>query len=527
MKALKDSLGIRPLLLGLALAAMLFGACRQSTEQPAAVTEETSTAALAHAGSQKRANAATTVPHPEPEGIHLSDAARTNLNLQIDEVTIRPIEKTLKVPGVVKAHPDRLAYVTPHITARVEKVYVNVGDTVQRGAPLLDLRSVEVERLQVELLRAVKTLRIVEQSYARTKELTEKTVLTQLEALQQELIQAHGAMLLAASSVERTQQLSDKVVARKELLAAKTEHQHARSAYDAAQRRLHTYGITEAQIRTIIEEGHHRPVLMNLGLSAEAAVQKYLILSNPGDLFAMEAQYREKRVEVESLKRQLELVGFSTDDIAVIIRRGTPNTTFTLTAPISGIVSARQAIPGAVVDPSEKLVEIMDTSVVWIEGDLAENLLATVKARQTARARVAAYPEEVFIGMVRTIGRTVEADKRTVHLWVEVANPEGKLLPEMFADVHIVTQASVEAMTVPRQAIISDGAEKFVFVENGDTYAKLNVVVGLEDDRYVEIRDGLFPGDRVVSRGGYELHAAQALSAQQTRGGDGHTGHAH
>jgi multidrug efflux pump subunit AcrA (membrane-fusion protein) len=386
---------------------------------------------------------------------------------------------------------------------------------------------VEVEKLQVELLRAVKSLDIVEQSYRRAQELTEKTVLTELEQLQQALLKAHSALQLAAAAVERHQQLSDKVVARKELLAAQAEHQQARSAYDAAQRKLRTYGISEAQIRTMLAGGREQPVLANLGLSPQAAVQKYLILGNPGELFSLEVAYREKGTEVESLKRQLQLVGFSAADVASLIQRGVPNPTLTLTAPIAGTVTVREATLGAMVEPTAKLVEIVEASVMWVEGDIAEHLLAAVRTGQQARIRVAAYPEAVFTGTIRTIGRTVDPDKRTVHLWVEVANPHEQLLPEMFADVTLVMQAATEALAVPLQAVVTEGAEPFVFVENGDLYVRQPVVLGLKDDRYVEVREGLFPGDRVVVRGGHELNAVRTAATRQGQGGDGHAGHTH
>jgi RND family efflux transporter MFP subunit len=352
-------------------------------------------------------------------------------------------------------------------------------------------------------------------------------VLTELEQLQQELIKAHGTLQMAAAAVERTQQLSDKVLPRKELLAAQTEQQHARSTYDAALRKLRTYGVTEAQIRTILNDGLDKSVLTNLGLSPQAAVQKYLVLGKPSELFALEADYRQKQGEVESLKRQLQILGFSAAGIATVLQRGVPDPILTLTAPISGAISARQATPGAMVDATEKLLELIDTSLVWIEGDVVEHLLTAVRSGQKARLRVAAYPEEVFTGTVRTIGRTVDPDKRTVHLWIEVPNPQGRLLPEMFVTVTLITQAATDALAVPLQAILTEGAEQFVFVENGDTYVRQSVVLGLKDDRYVEIREGLFPGDRIVVRGGYELNAVRTVAAQQGQGGDGHAGHTH
>jgi multidrug efflux pump subunit AcrA (membrane-fusion protein) len=442
-------------------------------------------------------------------------------------VATQTIEQVLNIPGVVKAPPDRVAFVTPRLPGRIEKVYVNVGDVVKQGAPLLDLRSTEVEKLQVELLRTVKSLSIVEQSYTRTKELTTTTVLTELEQLQQELIKAHGTLQMAAAAVERTQQLSDKVLPRKELLAAQTEQQHARSTYDAALRKLRTYGVTEAQIRTILDGGLDKSVLTNLELSPQAAVQKFLVLGKPSELFTLEADYRQKQGEVESLKRQLQILGFSATSIATLLQRGVPDPILTMTAPISGAISARQATPGAMVEATGKLLELIDTSQVWVEGDVMEHLLTAVRPGQQARVRVAAYPEVVFTGTVRTMGRTVDPDKRTVHLWIEILNPQSRLLPEMFATVTLITQVATDALAVPLQAILTEGAEQFVFVENGDTYVRQNVVVGLKDDRYVEIRDGLFPGDRVVVRGGYEINAVRTATSQQGKGGDGHAGHTH
>jgi RND family efflux transporter MFP subunit len=525
---------MRSLFVACALAALLSAGCREASEH--ATAHETGTAPAASKRATGRTNQEVqnhthdvgTAPHTHgEEGVRLSAAAKANLNLQVVEATTQTLEHVLKIPGVVKAQPDRVAVVTPRLPARIEKVYVNAGESVTQGAPLVDVRSTEAEKLQVELLRAAKSLGILEQSYARTKELTEKAVLTELEHLQQELIKAHGTIQMTAATVARVQQLSEKIVPRKELLAAQTEHQHARSAYDAAVRKLRTYGVTEEQVRTMLSGGVDKPVLMNLGLTPQAAVQKYLVLAKPNELFALEADYRQKQAEVESVKRQLQLLGFSTATITALLQRGVPDPILTLTAPISGAVSVRQAIPGGMVEAAEKLVELIDTSVVWVEGDVVEPLLTAVHTGQQARIRVAAYPDAVFTGIVRTLGRTVDPDKRTVHLWIEVTNPEGRLLPEMFADVTLVTQVATEALVVPLDAVLTEGAEQFVFVENGDTYIRQSLVLGLRDDRYVEVREGLFPGDRIVVRGGYELNTARLATAQPGAGGHDHSTHAH
>lgn len=277
----------------------------------------------------------------------------------------------------------------------------------------------------------------------------------------------------------------------------------------------------------MLNGGMTRPVLANLGLSPSAAVQKYLVLGNPGELFTLEAEYRQKQTEVDSVKRQLQILGFNAASVSALLQRGIPDPLLTMTAPMSGAVSVRQATPGAMVEAADKLIELIDTSVVWVEGDVAEHLFTAVHTGQQARLRVAAYPEAVFRGTVHTIGRTVDPDKRTIHLWIEVSNPDGRLLPEMFADITLVTQTTNAALVVPLSALLTEAAEHFVFVDNGEVYVKYNVVLGLKDDRYVEIRDGLFPGDRVVVRGGFELNAARTASRQKSQGGHDHSTHTH
>lgn len=521
----------RHVLLVCLLVLAVSGGCREPTDRTTApAAKPAPVSAASHTSDHGHADAPGPAPSAQEEAagvVRLSAAAQANLNLQVAEATPQTITQIVKFPGVVKAQPDRTAVVTARLAARIEKVHVNVGDYVQQGAALIEVRSTEAEKLQVELLRTRQSLSIVEQSYTRTKELTDKIILTELEQLQQEVIKTHGTLQMTAAAVERMQQLSDQVVPRKELLTSQTEHQHARSAYDAARRKLQTYGVTDAQVRLMLEGGLTKPVLTNLGLSPQEAIQKYLVLGKPSELYTLEAEYRQKQAEVESLKRQLQMLGFSVTSVNALLQRGVPDPILTLQAPISGTVSVRQATPGAMVDAAATLLELIDTSVVWIEGEVIEPLFPAVRIGQQARVRVPAYPEEVFPGTVRTLGRTVDPEKRTVHLWIEVANPQGQLLPEMFAEVSLVIKAVADTLAIPVAALLTEGAESFVFVESGDTYLRQPLVLGLRDDRYVEVRDGLFPEDRVVVRGGQALNAVLLAGTQRGVGGHDHSTHSH
>lgn len=184
---------------------------------------------------------------------------------------------------------------------------------------------------------------------------------------------------------------------------------------------------------------------------------------------------------------------------------GNPPPLVPLTAPLSGLVIQWDANVGEAVDPSKVLFQIVDPSVLWVEGDIPEHYAAQVKPGQSVRVSVVALPGELFTGRIVRMSGMVEPEKRTVHIWVEVTNPKYRLKPEMFAELAVVVGDSSRVLAVPLKAILKSGGETFVFVESGGRYLRQNVVVGTSDDRYAEIKEGLFEGDRVVTQGNYEL----------------------
>lgn len=199
---------------------------------------------------------------------------------------------------------------------------------------------------------------------------------------------------------------------------------------------------------------------------------------------------------------------------------GNPPPLVPLMAPLSGLITHWDANVGEAVDPSKVLFQIVDPSVLWVEGDIPEHYAAQVKPGQSVRISVVALPGEVFAGKIIRMSGMVEPEKRTMHIWVEVANPKYRLKPEMFSELAVVVGNSSQVLAVPIKTILKSGGETFVFVESEGRYLRQNVVVGLSDDRYVEIKEGLFEGDRVVTQGNYEI-----MSSIFIKGGVGE--HAH
>ena len=82
------------------------------------------------------------------------------------------------------------------------------------------------------------------------------------------------------------------------------------------------------------------------------------------------------------------------------------------------------------------------------------------------------------------------------------------------ARVHVLTGAPVKALAVPASAIVDDGTEPVVFVEiSGERFERRPVQLGLRDRGRVQVLAGVAPGERVVSRGAYQVRLAAASGA--------------
>jgi len=161
---------------------------------------------------------------------------------------------------------------------------------------------------------------------------------------------------------------------------------------------------------------------------------------------------------------------------------------------------------------------------VSVEGDAFEEALPRLKTGQTVRIRLASYPGEVFTGKILRFSPVIDAQKRTLHLWVEVPNPSGKLKPNLFAEMDVVVGGAQEVLAVPLEALISAEGLNFVFVEEKGVFRRADETRGARDDRYVEVKSGLVPGDIVVTTGKQQVYT-KSLIAQS--GGVALGGHSH
>ena len=203
--------------------------------------------------------------------------------------------------------------------------------------------------------------------------------------------------------------------------------------------------------------------------------------------------------------RHLLILGLKDSAIDSLSRRSDLASVFSLNSPIDGIVVERNATVGASVGTDANLFKIIDLSRVWIDANVFEKDLQQVRAGQEVKLTVPAFPGSTFSGRVILINSVLDPDTRTVKVRTEVANPDGRLKPDMFANVQIVTALNRTAISIPQSAVLNDEGKSVVFVAEGNGYKKRQVQPGIQNNDRVEIVDGLNAGDKVVVKGNYLL----------------------
>lgn len=190
------------------------------------------------------------------------------------------------------------------------------------------------------------------------------------------------------------------------------------------------------------------------------------------------------------------------------LQLGDPPPRVRYSAPLSGRVIDRHVGPGDSVEPNAHLLEIADLSEVLAVGQLFEAQISRVEVGQSVRVRVPTFSDDVFRGVVERMGGALDSTNRALPLYVRLRGASGKLLPRMPAELSVVVATSEAALAIPRSALLGDFGNQFVFVEQDSErglFQRVGVARGLEDDQFVEVLEGLLPGDRVVSVGNYPM----------------------
>jgi len=165
------------------------------------------------------------------------------------------------------------------------------------------------------------------------------------------------------------------------------------------------------------------------------------------------------------------------------------------------------------VGPSDNLYTIADLSRVWVYADVYEYELPLISEGQTAAVDLSYVPGRTFAGTVAYVYPFLDPKTRTARVRVELENPGLLLKPDMFANVVIQAGTVRDVVAVPEEAVIRSGTRSLAIraLAQG-RFEPRTIETGISsDDGWVEVREGLTAGERVVTSGQFLIDSESRL----------------
>ena len=249
--------------------------------------------------------------------------------------------------------------------------------------------------------------------------------------------------------------------------------------------------------------------LSRKSLEREAALFQRRI-SSEQDLIEAQMVHEQHRTERKAAEHALRVLGVDGED-----RSRSPQAAasgrLTVRAPRDATVIERHLVAGQRIEPGDDAMLLADLSTLWVwsdlyEPDLGRLLDAERQGPLPAEVFVRAFPGRLFRARVDSVGSVMDPRTRTVKVRAEVENTDERLRPGMFCEMRVALPGREEVLAVPRDALLADEGEHFVFVHWKEEYfVGRSVRPGRSFADQVEILEGLAPGDRIVIEGAFLL----------------------
>jgi membrane fusion protein, heavy metal efflux system len=240
-----------------------------------------------------------------------------------------------------------------------------------------------------------------------------------------------------------------------------------------------------------------------------------LKISPRKDFEVAEAELRQAETDLSAARTQLKLSGMLLNNrLAQLGQKGVSarrDGSVVLASPIPGMVADQKVTAGEAVEPGKMLFKVVSLGQVWATAQVYEKDLSRVQVGQPVEVVTQSYPGKIFKGRISSLDSTINPETRTLAVRAILDNPGGLLKPAMFATLRLTTGSRAQPVTViPRSAVLEVDGASVVYVQNGDAFEPTAVTLGQSDGAWIEVKDGVFPGDKVVSERAFQLRA-QAL----------------
>jgi membrane fusion protein, heavy metal efflux system len=252
---------------------------------------------------------------------------------------------------------------------------------------------------------------------------------------------------------------------------------------------LATAGVLELQRRTLARVTS----LLKTGGSAQKDVDQ-----STSDEQTAEGNFKAARNGVR-------IFGKTDQEVDQILEQRKVDSTLLVPSPISGRIVTRNAAPGFLTQPGTPPppFQVANLSTMWMLANVIETDIPAYKVGQEVEVRVPAYPGTVFKGHVTNVGQMIDPNTRRQLVRSEIDDPDHLLRSGMYASFVIRVGDPVHSLAVPAEGVVREGDGTMTVWVTTDRrrFTKRTVTVGLQQDGWTQILEGLQPGETVVTDG--------------------------
>jgi membrane fusion protein, copper/silver efflux system len=229
---------------------------------------------------------------------------------------------------------------------------------------------------------------------------------------------------------------------------------------------------------------------------------------------------------LDATRERLRYWDIADGQIDELQRAGKITRTLKVLSPVTGIVVTKMSdsLEGVKLAAGMNVYKVADLSSIWASVEVYEDQIRYMQPGRLADITVDAFPNRHWSGKVIYLDPTVSQQSRTLSAFVQIANQDQKLRPQMYANVEVHVPVVADAVKVPEEAVLHSGERSVVIVEKTKgLFEPREVELGALGDGYREIRKGVRAGETVVTSSQFLIdsesnlkEAIQTMLAERT-----------
>ncbi len=392
-----------------------------------------------------------TESHSEKGGPDKKKGPPPATGVRVEKVKNETVRETISIVGSVES--PRVSRIGSEVEGIVEKIFIEEGDMVKKGRPLLQLSN---SQLKIYIMEAKAE---VEEAVKNLEELKAGNRPLEIEEAKAAMNEAVALRTIAKNEYERNKRLfNDKVIDKRLLTNSQLEADAAERAYNQKK--------------------------FAYDLSLEGTRKEEIAKS--------EASVNVKKSKVALLEDQLKKT--------------------TIFAPFAGVIVDKIIEIGEWVSGGQQVFRISQIDPIRITLPVPESIVGQINIGTEVDVQVNAFTDRTFTAKVYQIIPEAQKGSRTFPVMLVLRNPEVLLKIGMMVKGMLPYGAERKALFVPQDAITVSRGQNVVYVVNKDNKAKMvPVKTGIQRKSLIEVKGDLSPGDPVVTRGGERLRPGMSL----------------